>query len=389
MYNSPIIDRLISIVNDNQNIQDKEQLIKIIQTEFKLTQDRKVFYCDDFAIRFSQSNKKTVSNTVLSLSALKGYDTRPFFVVVVFKACVKICLANSTFLKKVSHSAKELRIDNIRGSFNFSDISTEVGGLSNTPDNFKKLFDYHKEFTFEDNIKRLVDENKNIKARVEKYTPSEEDKEQIRKSVETSIKFIESEEFDDLDNDLRSRVEKVQNEILIASLIENTNIRGRVIEYLIVDDGGTLKDAIIKALKEGSPLPKVETTDDLGDYSKTYNDPNKYETKTDIKTKIMYLSSNPKAYDIDKLLKFLSNKDTVYMIYLIGINDKNEVVLQLCSMYDDRFEHQRIMNHWSGLNSRGHVQFDGGDLDTILNKQEKTIIDKEKALLYINKLISL
>ena len=389
MYNSPIIDRLISIVNDNQNIQDKEQLIKIIQTEFKLTQDRKVFYCDDFAIRFSQSNKKTVSNTVLSLSALKGYDTRPFFVVVVFRDCVKICLANSTFLKKVSHSAKELRIDNIRGSFNFSDISTEVGGLSNTPDNFKKLFDYHKEFTFEDNIKRLVDENKNIKARVEKYTPSEEDKEQIRKSVETSIKFIESEEFDDLDNDLRSRVEKVQNEILIASLIENTNIRGRVIEYLIVDDGGTLKDAIIKALKEGSPLPKVETTDDLGDYSKTYNDPNKYETKTDIKTKIMYLSSNPKAYDIDKLLKFLSNKDTVYMVYLIGINDKNEVVLQLCSMYDDRFEHQRIMNHWSGLNSRGHVQFDGGDLDTILNKQEKTIIDKEKALLYINKLISL
>ena len=68
-----------------------------------------------------------MSNTVLSLSALQKYDDKPFIVCIVTPDTNYMMLANSTFLKKISHSSQELRVDNIRGSFNGSDIMIELG----------------------------------------------------------------------------------------------------------------------------------------------------------------------------------------------------------------------------------------------------------------------
>ena len=80
MYNKSTIDRLIALVERYNGIADKNKLAGIVQKEFSLTQDRSVYYCDDFAIRFSKSENKRMSNTVLSLSALQKYDNIPFIV---------------------------------------------------------------------------------------------------------------------------------------------------------------------------------------------------------------------------------------------------------------------------------------------------------------------
>ena len=55
-------------------------------------------------------------------------------------------LANTTFLIKLSHSSQNFTADNIKGSFNGTDIMPEYQGLSNTPENFKALFELHSEF---------------------------------------------------------------------------------------------------------------------------------------------------------------------------------------------------------------------------------------------------
>ena len=100
MYNEVEINRLISLIQQHNGIGDKEELSKIVQSEFGLIKDRKVFSNTDFAIRFSKSERKRMSNTVLSLSALQKYDSKPFFVCIVASSENYLLLANTTFLKK-------------------------------------------------------------------------------------------------------------------------------------------------------------------------------------------------------------------------------------------------------------------------------------------------
>lgn len=44
-----------------------------------------------------------------------------------------------------------------------------------------------------------------------------------------------------------------------------------------------------------------------------------FVTETDVKTKIMVLSSNPKAYNLDKVLEFLSQEKSVFIFYVVGV----------------------------------------------------------------------
>ena len=100
-------------------------------------------------------------------------------------------------------------------------------------------------------------------------------------------------------------VAKYRSEICSrCSNLENVNVRGRVIEYLIAGDDERLRQSLIAALKSGtSGLPTFKTENTLGDYQRRFDD---FDTETDVKTKIMILSSNPKAYNLDKMLEFLA-----------------------------------------------------------------------------------
>lgn len=374
MYNRELIDELIWTIEQFHGIGDKSALASRLQRQYSLTKDRSVYFCKWFAIRFCKSASRTFGNTVLSLSALQKYDDRPFIVCLVTPSKNYLMLANTTFLKKISHSSQELRENNIKGSFNGSDIMRYYEDVENSEENFEYLFTSHENYTFQENLIRLVEATNNIRPNGHRFEPSREQEECIYGSVNRAISFLNSREYQLLDEDLRNRVRSVEREIAIAAFIDNVNLRGRIIEYLVTESGN-LHSILIDALRNGLPLPEIFTADRLGDYERVFEN---YYTATDIKTKVLFLSSNPKGYNIDKLLSFLAEEQSVYLIYIVAIDENEKISTRLCSLYNRQLlSATRIIKHWAGRNSRGVTQYLGRALEDIVNAFDYTIDDEQ------------
>ncbi|MDR0529465.1 MAG: hypothetical protein LBG69_07660 [Zoogloeaceae bacterium] len=150
-----MLSALIEFLEQLDGINNKIALSEMVREHFECVKDRSVFYTRDFAIRFCKANSPTLSNTLLSLSALQKYDDKPFVVCISAPQKNYLFLANSTFLSKISHSSKELRVDNIKGSFNGSDIIRQIDAIANVPENFEVLFGIHQNITFEEKPRPL------------------------------------------------------------------------------------------------------------------------------------------------------------------------------------------------------------------------------------------
>ncbi|MFZ2620892.1 MAG: hypothetical protein WAX85_00660 [Minisyncoccia bacterium] len=386
MINKQVFE-LVDFIKSKNGVGNKSVLIEEVQKKFGLTKDRSVYYSEHLAIRYSSSQSLSFSNTVLSLSNLQKYDELPFLVCLVTPNENIIHLANTTFLQKISHSSQELRVDNIRGSFNGSDITKEFNGLTNSPNNIQKLFSIHEEIGFSGNLNRLVEATTGISPSGKKYEVSSNDKLVIKLAPKRASNFIKSKEYLELKSDLDKKVEQYKNEILIAGFIENVNIRGRIIEYLIAGEDEELRANLVKELHNADKkISRFGTKNDLGDYTKIFD---QYHTATDVKTKIMVLKSNPKAYNIDKMLEFLSKEKSVFMFYFIGIEPNKIVAQTLISMFQkDLLKSTILLKHWAGRNSRGVTQFEGGIIhDLILNSDNQ--IDIEESEVFLDKLIKL
>lgn len=384
MYYKNKIKEFVKFIEENNGIANKAKLEQLVQDKFSLICDRSVYYCQYFAVRFCKAKSRNFGNTVLSLSALQKYDTVPFIVCLVTPKTNYLMLANTTFLKKISHSSQDLRVDNIRGSFNGSDILKRFEGIENIPHHFEYLFTSHENFSFDENLERLVEATNDIVPTGKRFTPNVKQKAYIYESVKRAISFMEAEEYKILERDLSNRVASVSGEIAIAAFIDNVNLRGRIIEFLITAPNN-LKTTLIDALHNKKPLPNLFTSDSLGDYQKTFDF---FYTETDIKTKIMFLSSNPKGYNIDKLLAFLSEKRSVYLIYVVGIDENQNIETVLCSMFNDQLLNgTRIIKHWAGRNSRGVTQYTGASLESLLNNFDNKI-DVKKSLEFLDECLN-
>ena len=214
-------------------------------------------------------------------------DHIPFLVCLVTPTENHVFLANTTLLRKISHTSQKLRVDNIKGSFNGSDIIRELEGITNEPANIQRLFDIHREIGFEGNLPRL---------------------------------------------------------------------------------------------------PAFKTDNTLGDYQRIFDE---YFTETDVKTKIMVLSSNPKAYNLDKVLQFLATEKSVFMFYFVGVDLTKIVNSVLVSMFQtDLLASTILLKHWSGRNSRGVSQFEGRTIEALI-KNPKTDVNTAGAMEFLKKLIAL
>lgn len=370
MYNREAIERLTAFVSSRDGVTDKSGLSRAVQQAFNLVKERSVFYCEWFAVRFCTAASRNFSNTVLALSALHKYDDIPFIVCLVTPARNYLMLANATFLKKISHSSQALRPDNIKGSFNGSDIMREFEGVENIPENFEFLFSSHENYTFAENLNRLVEATNNIAPTGKRFVPSESQIQCIRESVNRAISFLRSNEYNVLNDDLSNRVRLAESEIAIAAFIDNVNLRGRIIEYLITAEDD-LKVTLMKCLRSRQPLPEIFTADELGDYEREFD---QYLTQTDIKTKVLFLSSNPKGYNIDKLLSFLAEKRSVYLVYVVAIDKDRTIQTRLCLIFNRQLlSGTRIIKHWAGRNSRGVTQYDGKNLEAIVEDFDRSI----------------
>ena len=329
-----VLNSLVSFVKLHDGINDKRRLCELVIAEFGLIRDRSVYYRAEFAIRVSSAASSSFSNTVLSLSNLRKFDDRPFVVCLTTPSENHLLLANTTLLRKISHSSQELRENNIRGSFNGSDIARDLEGIENVSDNLSRLFDIHAEIGFDGNLPRLVEATNNISPSGVKFSVTGAASKCILASPARATAFVASNDARQLKAELDAKVAEYKNEILLAALIENVNVRGRVIEYLIAGEDERLRESLISALRGNSKgLPAFKTDNALGDYTRIFD---AFHTETDVKTKIMILNSNPKAYNLDKMLEFLATDQSVFMFYFVGVDPGKVVDTVLVSMFQPK-----------------------------------------------------
>lgn len=374
------VHNFVRIIENNKEVNTKEEMIDIVCRKFAMVKDgRAVYHSDFFAVVFCYSKNNSFSNVVLSLSKLEKYDHIPCFVVLVKKGLDNVIyLINTTFLNKISHSSNDLRVDNIRGSLLGSNIRKELVeiGKRNQPSDFDDLFSYHQGFTWKENIERLVESTNNIKPNKKKAVLDEDEREILLKAPSRAIEFVTSEDYNTLLDDLRNRCEEVKDAILVASHIDNVNIRGRLIEVLITSNQEERNRLLCNLGQVEHLLPTYDTKNDIGDYVRTFE---KSDSYTDIKTKVLYLDSNPKAYNIDKFLKCMGKDKSVFMFFFVGIDELGIVNTVLASVFHDKLQKTTLLqHHWAGKGTRGVAQFNGKTINEILRGDSfVNIIDKK------------
>lgn len=364
------LEETINFINEfkSENPEaDKSVIQKVWIERASPERMRSVFVADGFAIRFSEATTGAFSNTVLSLSALAKHDMRPFVVAVVRPRSVDFLLTNATFLKKISHSSQQLRVDNVKGSFNGTDIITEFEGTPNVPEHFDDLFALHSAFTWEENLERLVEATNEIVARNNRFRPSDVELSFIQGAPARFSDAVLSEEYAAAERDLIGRMEAAKPDILAAALIDNVNIRGNAIEQLITGDGNAheLGDVVL-------PLGRGA------------------ELVIDVKTKLLDRASAPKAYNVDKLLRLLAQPGSVLAFFMIGVDTaRGEVSGRLLTVLDDALRNSTVVqHHWAGRGSRGVTQL-SGNFGRALTPDYHPSISIEEAQSFLSGLIEL
>ena len=385
-----LVHEFVELIENNKNINTKEEMIKTVCDKFAMVKDGKaVYHTNFFAVVFCYSKNSSFSNVVLSLSKLEKYDRIPCFVVLVKKDLDNVIyLINTTFLNKISHSSKDLRTDNIRGSLTGGNIRKNLEEIDkcNKPEDFEDLFAYHQGFTWQENIERLVESTNNIKPDKAKAVLGEAEIDNLFNAPSRAVEFVGSEEYNVLLQDLRKRCDDVKDAILVAAHIDNVNIRGRLIEVLITS-GQEERNKLLKNLRDIEQLlPTYDTKNELGDYIRNFENSESY---TDIKTKVLYLDSNPKAYNIDKFLKCMGKEKSVFMFFFVGIDDTGIVNTILASVFHNKLQDTTFLqHHWAGRGTRGAAQFNGKTINEMLQEDPFiNNIDIEKSKQFLKNLL--
>ena len=391
MYNPQIINSLVSTIKSYAGKGNKEFLTEIIEKQFDLHKPSKgaaVFCCDYFAIRFCSAKGKTdsVSNTVMKFAFCKDYDSIPLLVCVVGPEQNFMRLANATFIKKVSHSSLKLRVDNIRGNLNYPDIMKEYNGISNEPENFEKLFKIHSQIGFDKNLVRIVEATKEISPTGKKFTPTEEQKRIILEAPERAYDFIVSNAYAELKEDLDKKTESAASDIQLIErqYSHDVKLRGNLVEYFIKSTDEKHKKELREKIKNNEVIDDLVVENGLGDYSVQKDG---YSIETDIKSKVTTLNSAPKGYNVDKLLEFLSDPTSIYLLYIVAMNGEEKPQTELSSIFQKQImDKTRIQHHWAGRNSRGVAQFEGHSLEYFV-EDSNVRIEIEEAKNFLRKLL--
>lgn len=344
---------------------NKAQIEAAFSNKTGFKKERSVYVGNGFAIRFSEANTGSFSNVVLSLSALRKYDAIPTVICIVRPDRLDFRLANATFLKRISHSSHNLRVDNVKGSFLGHDIMDEYEDVPNRPDHFDELIAIHAEFTWEENVERLVETTNAIVARATRFKLVSDDLSIILDAPARAAVALDLPQVAEIERELNAIIQRHRNELLTAAKLDNVNIRGNTIEQLIT---GELN---------------AHRLDDL-----TYDLPGRGTLIVDIKTKLLDRASAPKAYNIDKMLRTLSRPGSIFCFYFIGIDASDGVICsRIVSIFDTVvLSATRVQTHWAGRESRGVTQLTG-NIAEIFTPHYRPSVDVQRGKAFLTQLI--
>lgn len=332
---------------------DKAALESYFVSVIALPKARSVFSGQDYAIRFSEANTGSFSNVVLSLSALQKYDSTPVVICIVRPDRLDFRLANSTFLKRISHSSHNLTTTNIKGSFLGHDIMDSYEGIPNRPEYFEELLAIHAEFSWTENVERLVEATTSIVPRSTRYPPTPETVSVILEAPTRASTALQTSSYHQIGRQLAGNILANRESLLKSAAIDNVNIRGNTIEQIIT---GTVN---------------AHRLDDL-----VFSLDNGFQLIIDIKTKLLDRASAPKAYNIDKMLSSLSHPGSVFAFLFVGLDISRQLSLsRLVSIFDPVIINAtRVQTHWAGRASRGVTQLTG-DMNRIFDPIYEPSVD--------------
>ncbi len=334
---------------------NKAQMESAFVAKVGARKDRAVFVGDGYSLRLSEANTDSFSNVVLSLSKLEKYDSFPMVICIVRPDRLEFRIANTTFLKRISHSSHSFRADNIRGSFLGHDIMDEYEGIPNRPEHFEHLFAIHTEYSWEENVERLVEATNAIVARSTRFDVTPEIADRVLDAPARAAAATRANEFQNAQRRLMEIVERYRGDLLQASTIDNVNIRGNTIEQIITGavNAHRLDDLVFPLARGGRLI-------------------------VDIKTKLLDRASAPKAYNIDKMLRLLAEPGTSFAFFFVGLDGtRRRAQALLVSMFDPMvLEATRIQSHWAGRASRGVTQLTG-DISKIFEANYLPSVDLE------------
>lgn len=361
-----IIRWIIQQKQSNASI-TKRDVTNLLLENCDVKQKRSVISNVGYSFRVCEVNVESFSNVVLSLSTLLKYDHLPFIVCAVTPETVFFRLANTTFLKKISHSSQNLKPDHIRGSFLGTDIITEYNSIKNTPNNFIQLFSLHQRHDRRENLIRLSNETNRIKSTTAKFVVTRSARRTILQAPRRFSKMVSAPEWSQIEEKYKRKINSKRPIIFELASIENNKIRGREIEKVITSS---------------------QIKHDIGDLEFTLSD--NTILIVDIKSKLKHLSSAPKAYNIDKFLELLTDRTKGFAFLFVAIDLEKEVIeTRLVQPFDPIvIDATRVQPHWAGRGSRGATQLTT-KVNTVFDKNFHQTVDQTAAVSMLTRFIEL
>ena len=235
----------------------------------------------------------------------------------------------------------------------------------NTPENFEKLFALHSEFSWQENVERLVEATNSIIARSTRFEVTPANLGLIINAPERAAAASATKSFKQAELSLLGIVENRRRDLLQAAAIDNVNLRGNHMENIVTGEVNAhrLDDIIFPLLPNGKLI-------------------------IDIKTKLLDRASAPKAYNIDKMLRLLADTDVTFAFFFIGLNVASaSAQAHLVSIFDPIIiDATRIQTHWAGRSSRGVTQLTG-DVSKVFFPGYRTSVDIAKGKSLLTRLI--
>jgi hypothetical protein len=215
------------------------------------------------------------------------------------------------------------------------------------------LFAIHNEFSWQENVVRLVEATNAIVGRSTRFQVTPELLESLLEAPSRAAVALATASYREVEVQLSTLVAQHRQQLFRAGALENVNIRGNTIEQIITGEMNAHRlDDLMFTLANGLQLI------------------------VDIKTKLLNHASAPKAYNIDKMLQLLAAPGTVFSFFFVGLDvARSALFTRLISIFDPTIlKATRIQTHWAGRASRGVTQL-SGDLTPIFSTGYRPGVD--------------
>lgn len=328
---------------------DKAKLDKWLRTEMSAEADGALRLVKrnglTVALRLARSKGPSLPNTLVGFALIRKHDDKPVVIVHLHGKNVSFKMANSTLIAKVVHSSHHLTTKRIVGSINGTDLlPASLDGTPNTEENLVQLFKEHEAADKDAALDRIVRATRALNTWSAKWKVDWALVEQMLDLANmNAMNAATHPELAEMLNRVRNR----ENDIMKKIPAGVSKLKGKDIESVLTGD--MVRHA-------------------FGDFSTSDG-----RFEVDIKAHRVSAPSNPKAFNIDKLLRLLHERPVMPLYLFLAIAD-GKITPRYVSMLDETILNNTVRQPiWSGRNAYGGTQLTSHWADSAKGEHAYTI----------------